>query len=134
MKNNNTKEKAFSSINVKSFITVMILLTVILAVSGELSYFIPQGSFKRDDVNGAILPGTFEQGEIKGIAIWSILTAPVRVFNPAKGGLSIIMISLFLLIMSGVFNLMEKTGGIKVFIGRIVRRFTGRNKLVICVK
>ena len=135
MKNNNTKEKAFSSINAKSFITVMILLTVILAVSGALSYFIPQGSFQREEIDGVmtIIPGTFQQGEVNGVAIWRILTAPVRVFNPANGGLSIIMISLFLLIMSGVFNLMEKTGGLKVFIGRIVRRFTGRNKLVICV-
>ena len=111
----------------------MILLTVILAVSGALSYFIPQGHFQREVVNEveSIIPGTYTQGEVRGIAVWKILTAPVRVFNPANGGLSIIMISLFLLIMSGVFNLMEKTGGIKVFIGRIVRRFTGRNKLVI---
>ena len=136
MEKNNTKEKAFSTISTKSFITVMILLIVILAISGALSYFIPQGSFERVEVSPdvwEIVPGTYTVGEIEGIEIWRIITAPVRVFNPQNGGLSIIMISLFLLVMSGVFNLMEKTGGIKIFIGRIVRRFTGQNKLVICV-
>lgn len=127
----NKKEKAFSSINTRSFITVMILLLIILAVSGALSYFIPQGHFLRDD-NGAIIPGTFSLGDVEGIAIWRVFTAPFRVFA-SEDSLTIIMISVFLLIMSGVFNLMEKTGGIRVFIGRIVKRFSNRKNLVICV-
>ena len=43
------KEKAFSSINTKSFLVVLILLTVILIGSGLLSLFVPQGSFDRDE-------------------------------------------------------------------------------------
>ena len=36
------------NISVRVFITVMIVLIAVLAVSGALSYFIPQGSFERD--------------------------------------------------------------------------------------
>ena len=108
MSKSNTKEKAFSTINIKSFITVMILLVIILIFSGCLSYFIPQGAFERTE-DGAIIPNTFVLGSIQGIAFWRVLTAPVRVFA-SSDAITIIMISIFLLIMSGVFNLMEKTG------------------------
>ena len=44
------KEKAFSNIGVRSFLTVVILLSAVLIISGALSYFIPQGSFERNEV------------------------------------------------------------------------------------
>ena len=111
------KEKAYSNISVQSFLTVAIILLALLFFCGCLSYFIPQGSFARD-VEGNILPGTYEAGKVEGIALWRILTAPLRVFA-SEDGITIVMISLFLLIMSGVFNLLEKTGGIKTFIFHI---------------
>ena len=43
-----TKEKAFSSIGVKSFLTVVIVLVIALTICGVLSNFIPQGSFETD--------------------------------------------------------------------------------------
>ena len=105
-----TKEKAFSNISAKSFITVVAVLLVLLVFCGALSYFIPQGEFQRDEANN-IIKDTYVQGDIKGIEIWRVVTAPFRVFAGADS-ITIIMISVFLLIMSGVFNLLEKTGGI----------------------
>ena len=74
----------------------------------------------------------YEKGEVDGIAIWRVLTAPVRVFA-SEDSLTIIMISVFLLIMSGVFNLLDKTGGIKVFIGRLIHRLANKGKPVVCI-
>ena len=73
------KEKSFSSINTRSFITVLILLFAILLASGAISYFVPQGSFERDET-GAIINGSYVQGEVDGIAVWRVLTDPFRVF------------------------------------------------------
>ena len=87
------KEKSFSAINVKSFISVVVVLVAIIALSGLLTLIIPQGAFLRD-ANGEIIAGTFIKGEVKGIAFWKVLTAPFRVFV-ADGGITIIMISLF---------------------------------------
>lgn len=125
------KEKSFSSINLKSFILVVALLTAILITAGVLSYFIPQGHFSYDN-DGKIIPGTYVQGEVDGIAIWRIITAPVRVFA-SEDALTIIMISLFLLIMSGVFNIMEKTNGVQVVIRKTVTRFSSKKRLVLCI-
>ena len=126
-----SQEKSFSSISARSFVTVVALLSVIILLSGVLSYFIPQGSFSRDD-DGAIIPGSYVGGKVRGIAFWRVITAPVRVFF-AEDALTIVMISIFLLVMSGVFNVMEKTGGVSVFIRKIVGKCGKRKMLVICV-
>ena len=125
------KEQAYSNISVRSFLIVAVLLLVILLFCGSLSYFIPQGSFETD-ANNNIIPGTYEKGQVQGIAVWRVLTAPVRVFA-SEDAVTIIVISVFLLIMSGVFNLLEKTGGIKTFIHYIMRRLRDRGNLVVCV-
>ena len=125
------KEKSFSTINTKSFLVVVILLVAIIAASGIASNFIPQGSYEHDD-NGAIIDGTYVQGSTQGLAFWRIVTAPFRVFV-SDDALTIIMISVFLLVMSGVFNVMEKTGGVAVFIRKVVSKCGKRKMLVICV-
>ena len=45
MEKQTEKDKAFSSINARSFFFVMLLLGAILVASGMLSYFVPQGVF-----------------------------------------------------------------------------------------
>lgn len=130
-KSSEQKEKAYSSISVRSFMVVAVILLAALIFCGSLSYFVPQGAFERDASNN-IIPGTYQMGEVDGIAIWRVVTAPVRVFA-SEDGITIIMISIFLLIMSGVFNLLEKTGGIKTFIAYIMRRLKDRGNPVVCL-
>ena len=125
------REEAFSSIGVRSFVTVVLLLCIVLAFCGILSYFVPQGSFDRD-TDGVIVDGSFALGEVHGIAPWRVLTAPLRVFA-SSDGLTVIMISIFLLIMSGVFNLIDKTGGIRAVLGKTVRTFRHKRNVVIAL-
>ena len=125
------QEKAYSNISVRSFVVVAALLLAILIFCGSLSYFIPQGSFATDASNN-IIPGTYEKGQVDGIAIWRVLTAPVRVFA-SEDAVTIIVISIFLLIMSGVFNLLDKTDGIKTFIHYIMERLRDRGSPVVCI-
>jgi uncharacterized ion transporter superfamily protein YfcC len=112
-------------------VTVVALLVAVLIFCGSLSYFVPQGAFQRDADNN-IIPGTYREGEVEGIAFWRVLTAPVRVFA-SEDALTIIMISIFLLVMSGVFNLLDKTGGIKSFISSIMRSLRGNGKPAVCI-
>ncbi len=119
------------SIGLRSFITVVCVLSVLLFISGFLSYVIPQGAFARSE-DGAILLESFSQGEIRGIAVWRVLTAPIRVFF-SSDALTIIMICVFLLVMSGVFHLIEKTDGTKIVIGRLMHRLANKGAPVVCL-
>ncbi len=125
------KEKAFSAIGVRSFLTVVIILTSVIIISGALSYFIPQGEFQKDET-GAIIPDTYTKGKIGGIAPWRVLTAPFRVFV-SEDSLTIIMISVFLLVMSGIFNLIDKTGGIKILFSRIMKKLRDKGGPIVCL-
>ena len=103
-----------------------------LTLSGILSYVIPNGSFERD-ADGVIIEGTYQVHEQQGgIAVWKVITAPFRVFA-SEDALTIILISAFLLVMSGVFNLLEKTGGTKIVIGRVMRRLADKGGPVVCL-
>ena len=108
-----------------------VLLLAVLMFCGSLSYLIPQGTFERD-IDNNIIPGTYQVGKVEGIAFWRVLTAPIRVFV-SEDALTIIMISIFLLVMSGVFNLLDKTGGIKTFIASIMRSMRDRGSPVVCI-
>jgi uncharacterized ion transporter superfamily protein YfcC len=125
------KENAFATINIKSFLTVVIVLMALLILCGVMTYLIPTGAYERDG-KGQIIMDTFTEGEVEGIAPWRVLTAPFRVFFK-DGGITVVMICLFLLIMSGIFNLLEKTGGVKIFMSRIIRRLGSRHTPVICL-
>ena len=129
--NKKKKNEAFASISVKSFITVAAILIITVIVSGALSYFVPQGEFLRDE-NGAIITGTYTEKGVEGIEIWRVITAPVRVFF-SEDAVTIIMICVFLLIMSGIFNLLEKVGGIRVFISKIMAKMHDKGAPVVCV-
>lgn len=124
-------QASFASINTRAFVTVVAVLCAVLALCGALSYFIPQGTYLRGE-DGVILPDSYVRGEVKGIALWRVLTAPVRVFV-SSDALTVIMISLFLLIMSGIFNLLDKTGGVRMVIERLLRRLHGRHFPVLCI-
>ena len=126
------KEEPCAQIGKKSFFLVVSLLLSILFICWLLTYIVPQGRYLRDD-NGMIIADTFTHGPAKGIAAWRVITAPFRVFASESDGLTVIMISVFLLVMSGVFNLLEKTNGTKIIISKTVRKFADKKKLVVCI-
>ena len=105
-KSNPEVRAAQANISIRSFVLVAVILLAILVFCGSLSYFIPQGAFETD-ADGNIIPGTYQKGQVEGIASWRVLTAPLRVFA-SEDALTIIMISVFLLVMSGVFKLLNQ--------------------------
>ncbi|MBE7081530.1 MAG: YfcC family protein [Clostridiales bacterium] len=127
-----TKEKAFSTINLRSFIVIAVILFVILVAVGVLTYVVPKGEYLLDE-KGNIIAGSFHYLDVNGgVPIWKIILAPIMVFA-SDNGLTIIMISLFLLVMSGCFNVMEKTGGLKALIRRAIKAFSKKKTLVIMI-
>ena len=127
---NTEKKKTLISISGKTFIQVTALLLGLLILSIVLTYIVPKGNF-----------GTLASGEVNyldyipaddagGIPVVRGLLAPVLVFASGDG-LTLIMLSVFLFVISASFQVMNDVGGIRVLVGSVSGRFMNRRNVLI---
>ena len=125
------EQKKLVNISKKTFFSVLILLFVLMVASIVLTYIIPNGRFL--EVNGQVDYSTYEKIEgSKGIAIWKGLLAPFLILG-TKDGINLIMLSVFLLVITGAFEAMSASNGIKVIVSRIINRFKNRRFLLLSI-
>lgn len=122
----NTKEKGLN-LSVKSFLTAILVIFVLMIASYCLTLTIPGGEYARIiDANGNLIIDTaggfsYVQG---GIPFWKWLGAPVLVLA-APGNGTLIAVIIFLLVIGGVFNSLDRCGLMKYMLDTISHRFGG---------
>lgn len=120
------------SISKKSFLEVTILLLVLLAVSVALTYILPRGVF------GVLPDGQPDylnyicRDDLGGIPLIKGIFAPVLVFFSGDGPM-LTVLSVFLLIISGVFQTMKDTGGIRALVETVSDRFREKRILLLVI-
>ena len=120
-------EKGGLNIGVKSFITAIIVIFVLMIAAYVLTIVIPGGTYERiEDANGNTVINTdggfsYREG---GIPFWKWLLSPILVLG-ASGSGALIAVIAFLLVIGGVFNSLERCGLIKYMLDRIAHRFGG---------
>ena len=125
----NTKNKKLINISTKTFIGVAILLFLLMVAAIVMTYVLPKSEFVYE---GETLVGISSISEKGGIPIWKGLLSPFLLLG-ADGGISIIMLCVFLLVIAGAFQAMNDNNGIKVIVSRIIERFKNRKFLLLCV-
>lgn len=120
-----TKPKEGLNISVKSFITAIVVIFILMALTYALTFIIPGGEYARvENANGDLIIDT--DSEFKyvegGLPFWKWLLSPVLVLGASGGGMLIAVIA-FLLVIGGVFNSLESHGLMKYMLDRIVCRF-----------
>jgi len=115
------ENKNLINISKKSFFSVLIILGSLMVVAFVLTYVIPQGAYDRD-IDGNIIADTFHYLNGDLLPIYKLFTAPFELFA-SSDGLTAIMICLFLFVLGGFFQVMDKTNGIKVIIKKLIERF-----------
>ena len=124
-KNEMKKEKKGLNISTKSFITAIVVIFVLMVLTYILTFFIPGGEYARvTDASGNTVIDTeagfsFIEG---GIPFWKWLLSPILVLG-AEGSGSLIAVIVFLLVIGGVFNSLEKCDLMKYMLDRITSRF-----------
>lgn len=126
------KDKTLINISKKTFIQVTALLAALVVVSIVLSYIIPAGQFGVNADGTENYADYSRRTDIKGVNILKGIFSPVLVFF-SNGGITLIMLSVFLLIISAAFQVMNDVGGISALIGSVSAKFKGRRMLLICV-
>ena len=131
----NTEKKGLN-ISAKSFITATVIIFALMVLTYGLTFLIPGGEYARvADANGNMVIDTaggftYREG---GIPFWKWLLSPVLVLG-AEGSGSLIAVIIFLLVLGGVFNSLDKCGLMRYMLDKITYRF-GKNKyqLMACV-
>lgn len=127
--------KRLINISTHTFITALAMLFALLVLSIILTYVIPRGEYQVNIVDGEeVIDYTVYNrldGE-KGINIFKGIFAPILLLG-SSDGITVIMLSLFLVVIAGAFQAMDDTSGIKVIVKRIVNRFKKKKFLLLCI-
>ena len=118
-------QKKGLNISVKSFITALVVIFILMIVSYVLTLVIPAGEYARiPDASGNMIIDT-ESGFSYvdgGIPFWKWILSPLLVLG-AEGNVTLIAVILFLLIIGGVFNSLDHCGLMKYLLDKIANRF-----------
>lgn len=120
------------NISTKSFITAIVVLFLLMVLTYILTLIVPGGTYVRtvDEAGNAIIDTArgFQSLE-GGIPFWQWLLSPVLVLG-AEGSGSLIAVIIFLLVIGGVFNSLDKCGLMKYMLESITYRF-GKNRYML---
>jgi uncharacterized ion transporter superfamily protein YfcC len=116
-------------ISKKAFLNVVYILFGLILFASVMTFIVPKGEYLRDD-EGQIISDSFSYIGDVSYPIYRFFTAPYEVLL-SSDGISVIAIGLFLIILGGTFAIMDKTGGIKVVIKRLILRFKDNKYLLL---
>lgn len=128
------EQKAGAQIGKRAFIHSLVILFILMMIAGILTIVVPSGKFNHLEVDGrqTIDPSSFQFVEKPDYPIWRWFLAPIEVLGSSTG-LTVIIIIIVLFFAGGAFAVMDKTGTLRAFIGRIVRRFRDRKYVLLWV-
>jgi len=118
-------QKKGLNISVRSFITAIVVIFLLMVVAYILTLTVPGGAYSRVlDENGNLVLNTaagfsYVDG---GIPFWKWLLSPVLVLG-ASGNGTLIAVIAFLLIIGGVFNSLDQCGLMEYILNKTANRF-----------
>ena len=128
------EQKAGAQISQRAFIQSLVILFVLMMIAGILTLVIPAGQYTRIEVDGreTIDPDSFQFVEKPVYPVWRWFLAPFEVLGSSSGP-TVIVIIVVLFLAGGAFAVLDKTGTLRAFIGRIVRRFRDRKYTLLWI-
>ena len=97
---NQTSQKKGLNISAKSFVTAIVVIFILMVLTYSLTFVVPGG----------------------GIPFWKWALSPILVLG-AEDSVSVIAVLIFLLVIGGVFNCLDKCGVMKYMLDKITYRF-----------
>ena len=130
-----TKETHGLNVSVKSFLTAILVILILMIATYSLTFAVPGGEYARviNESGDLVLdPNRFTVVE-GGLPFWKWLLSPILVLG-AEGGGMIAAILVFLLVVGGVFTSLDAHGLMAYMLDRIVQRYgAARNGLMAVI-
>ena len=114
-----TENKPGLNVSVRSFLTAIVVILILMIATYALTFAVPGGEYARAvDINGntVLNPNAYTAVE-GGLPFWKWLLSPVLVLG-AEGGGMIAAILVFLLVVGGVFNSLDRCGLMRYMLSR----------------
>ena len=115
------------SISVKSFVTAITVIALLMAGTYLLTFLIPGGSYTRvlDEAGNLVIDATADFVPMDGgIAFWKWILSPFLVLG-ASGNGTLIAVIVFLLVIGGVFTCLDRCGLMKYMLTKVSNRYRG---------
>jgi len=128
------EQKAGAQISMRAFIQSALILLVLMIGAGILTRVLPAGEYTRYESEGRTLidPDSYRTIASPDYPVWRWFTAPVEVLW-GDDSLIIITIILFILLVSGAFAVLEKSGILTSVLAKIVDKFRTRRYTLLLV-
>ena len=113
-------------LNVKSFISSIIVIIVLMILSYGLTFVLPAGEYTRiiDDAGHAIIDTSIPFTPTAGnLTFVKFLLSPILVLG-ADGNLTLIEIIIFLLIIGGIFNCLEQSNMLNYALNKMSHKYS----------
>ena len=121
------KQQKGLNISVRSFVTAIAVIFVLMVITYLLTLAIPGGSFVRimDSNGNRIIEADSSFAYVEGgIPFWKWALSPILVLGSSGSG-TLIAVIVFLLVIGGVFNSLDRCGLLKYMLDKITARFGG---------
>lgn len=128
-------EKKGLNISTKSFITAILVIFVLMILTYLLTFFIPGGAYARitDEAGNSVIDTVTGFTNVEGgIPFWKWILSPFLVLG-ASGSASLIAVIIFLLVIGGVFNSLDKCHLMKYMLDKITYRFGAKRYRLMAV-
>ena len=129
------KQNQGLNVSVKSFLTAIVVILLLMILTYGLTFLIPGGEYARiaDEAGNLIIDTaggfTYIDG---GLPFWKWLLSPILVLG-AEGGGMVAAIIVFLLVIGGVFSALERCGLMNYMLDKIVAQFGGARYRLLAV-
>ncbi|MDW8719184.1 YfcC family protein [Streptococcus suis] len=122
-------EKVKKGFKLPSSYTILMLIIAFMAV---MTWIIPAGQYQVDEV-GRLVAGTYEKVAQNPQGIYDVFMAPVRAMLGHGATEAAINVAFFIIMVGAFLGVVNETGALDVGIASIVKRFKGREKMLIYI-
>ena len=129
------KEKTGLNISTKSFIVAIAVIFALMVLTYVITLAVPGGEYSRiPDANGnAVIDTSVPFKNVEGgISFWKWILSPVLVLT-SDGSATIIAVIIFLIVIGGIFNALDRCGLMKYMLELISDRYGDRKYKLMAV-
>lgn len=108
------------------------ILMIIIAIMAVLTWIIPAGQYDTNKA-GNLITGTYKTVAQNPQGIWDVFMAPIRAMLGHGATSAAIDVAFFIIMVGAFLGVVNETGALDVGIASIVKKYKGREKMLIII-